>query len=83
MVDQKPDEQQNESQNEKSTQAAGVLEDQMVTMVSALERSLASTCEVISNKMKELEKKIDYMEEKYVELAKGNEEYLKEDQQEN
>lgn len=79
MVDEKRDEKQPEPQDEKSAQA-GVLQDQVVTMVSTLERSLASTCEIISNKMKELEKKLDHMEERYSELAKETEECLKESQ---
>lgn len=73
------DEKQPDPQDKVSPQA-GVLQDQVVTMVSTLERSLASTCEIITNKMKELEKKLDQMEERYVELAKETEKCLKEGQ---
>lgn len=78
-MDEKPDKKELEPRDDKSAQAE-VIQDQVVTMVSALERSLTSTCEIITNKMKELEKKLDHMEERYVELAKETEDCLKESQ---
>ena len=53
-------------------------QNQIGNMLSGVEKSLAITCESIMDKMKQLEDKIQTMENKYTELAADAEQALKE-----
>lgn len=54
------------------------LQNQLGTMLSGVEKSLAVTCESIMGKMKQLEDKIEIMEQRYSELAKDAEKAIQE-----
>lgn len=55
-----------------------VLQNQLGSMLSGVEKSLAVTCESIMGKMKQLEDKIQDMEKRYEELTKDAEQALQE-----
>lgn len=64
-------------EHQASSPQVEALQDQLGNVLSGVERSLAVACESIMDKMKQLEDKIQDMENRYSDLAKDAESALK------